>query len=700
MKRSPLEPHASSLSAGALPSAAREVGIEITQRNGVDVAMPKWSRGAPSTALWEDPRPYSPLEGSSSLDATIVAARDELIALQRSSGHWLFELEADCTIPAEYIMMMHFLGELDDPLERKIATHLRAKQAQHGGWPLYHGGELDLSCTVKAYFALKLAGDDPDAAHMARAREAILRHGGVARSNVFTRISLALFGELPWHGVPYLPVEIFLLPRWFPFHFDKVSYWSRTVMVPLLILCTLKPRAKNPRGVGVRELFVTPPEEEKHYFFKKGTRLSWIAKAFYAMDQIARRLDPLIPKSLRERATREAEAWMLERLNGEDGLGAIFPAMVNSVEVMTILGYPHDDPRLVTAKRSVHKLLVVGAHSAYCQPCVSPVWDSALASLAMQEEGGEPAVQASERALRWLASKQLSDEPGDWRVRRPHLEGGGWPFQFANPHYPDLDDTAAVVWAMQQSKDPAVFRENIERAVNWLVGMQSSNGGFAAFDVDNTRYYLNQIPFADHGALLDPPTSDVSARVVLVLGRLGRPQDRQTLRRAVEFLRAEQEVDGSWFGRWGSNYIYGTWSVLTAFAHAGIPPNDPAVRRAVAWLACEQNADGGWGESNDTYATPVPTDANGAVKTASTPFQTAWALLALIASGEARSDVVRRGVEYLLREKPIEGLWSHPDFTAPGFPRVFYLKYHGYAAYFPLWALAAYRNQLRLGTKH
>jgi squalene-hopene/tetraprenyl-beta-curcumene cyclase len=631
---------------------------------------------------------------STMLDRAVDAARDALIACQHASGYWLFELEADGTIPAEYIMMMHFLDEIDETLQRKLAHYLRAQQAGHGGWPLYHGGDFNMSCSVKAYYALKLAGDDPQAPHMARARAAILTRGGAARANVFTRIALALFGQLPWRGVPYIPVEIMLLPRWFPFHLDKVSYWSRTVMVPLFILCTRKPAAKNPRQIGIRELFTIAPDEERHYFRDALKQGGMLARVFLLADRLGRMIDPLIPARMRERATRRAEQWMLERLNGEDGLGAIFPAMVNALEAMTILGYSSDDPRRATAKRALQKMLVVGPSSAYCQPCVSPVWDTTLAVLGLQETGCAPSRAAATRALDWLRSVQILDEPGDWRVNRPNLAGGGWAFQFANGHYPDLDDTAVVAWAMHQAPNSADYHTSLHRALDWLVGMQSRNGGFGSFDADNTHYSLNKIPFADHGALLDPPTSDVTARVATALARVGRPQDKPALQRAILFLRREQEADGSWFGRWGTNYVYGTWSVLTALAQAGVGRDDPTVRKAVEWLSKRQNADGGWGESNDSYARP------GGANAASTPFQTAWALLGLLAAGEAASDSVRRGVDHLLRTQGGDGLWSDPNFTAPGFPRVFYLKYHGYSGYFPLWALATYRTLTRLGTTH
>jgi len=630
---------------------------------------------------------------ASPLDRAVGAAIGALIARQSGQGFWLFELEADCTIPAEYIMMMHFLDEIEPALQTKLAAYLRSHQASHGGWPLYHGGDLNLSCTVKSYYALKLAGDDPDAPHMARARKAILERGGAARANVFTRIALALFGELPWRGVPYIPVEIMLLPKWFPFHIDKVAYWSRTVMIPLFILCTLKPVAKNPRGVSVRELFTRAPEQERNYFRDAVKQGGVLARVFLLADRIGRLFDPFIPRRVRERATRLAESWMLERLNGEDGLGAIFPAMVNALEVMTLLGYAHDDPRRVTAKRALQKLVVEGTSSAYCQPCVSPVWDTALATLAMQESGEPAAAKAAKRALDWLVTRQVLDEPGDWRTNRQGLAGGGWAFQFTNGHYPDLDDTAVVAWAMHQAQNSRDYTTSVDRALDWLVGMQSKNGGFAAFDADNTYYSLNRIPFADHGALLDPPTSDVTARVVTVLARVGRPQDRPALARALEYLRAEQEADGSWFGRWGTNYIYGTWSVLMALAQAGTHADDPVMTRAVGWLRARQNADGGWGESNDSYA-------RAATRMASTPYQTAWALLGLMAAGQVGSDAVRAGIDHLLKTQQADGLWGDPSFTAPGFPRVFYLKYHGYCGYFPLWALAAFRTLIRRGITH
>ena len=618
---------------------------------------------------------------SASISRAVTALRQD----QHPEGYWSYEFEADCTIPAEYIMMMHFMDEVDLELERKIAVYIRSHQDAQDGWPLYPGGELDLSCTVKAYYALKLAGDSPDAPHMARARAAILARGGAVNANVFTKIALALFGQIPWRGVPFIPVEIMLLPRWFPFHISKVSYWSRTVMVPLFVLCTLKPRAANPRKVDVRELFITPPEEEKNYFPVR----SLLNGIFLTLDRMGRGLHRLVPGFIRARAIKRAEHWIIDRLNGSDGLGAIFPAMVNAHEVLAILGYDADHPYRVLTREALRRLVVESADSAYCQPCVLPVWDTGLACLALQEadsRGDHPSVL---RGLDWLKPRQLLDEVGDWSERRPDVRGGGWPFQFGNDHYPDIDDTPVIAWSMLESGQER-FEGNIERAAEWICGMQSRNGGYGSFDADNTYYYLNEIPFADHGALLDPPTSDVTARCVTFLSHLDRERFRPAIDRAVAFLYREQEANGSWFGRWGTNYIYGTWSVLVAMQAAGEELRAPSIRRAVAWLKDMQRPDGGWGEDNHSYFDPR--EAGRCAY--STSYQTAWALLALMAAGEVRSAAVDAGVAYLQRTQTADGLWSDASFTCPGFPRVFYLKYHGYSRYFPLWALARYRRLL------
>ena len=620
----------------------------------------------------------------SGLERGIQRAASALLAAQQEAGYWCFELEADCTIPAEYILMMHYADELDETLEQKLAVYLRAHQLEGGGWPLYYGGDAEISCSVKSYYALKLAGDSPDLPHMAMARETILRLGGASRANVFTRMTLAMFGQLPWRAVPFVPAEIILLPRWFPFHLFKVSYWSRTVMVPLSILYTFKARARNRKQISIRELFVRDPWEETGYFRTR----SLFNRILLVLDRIGLKLYPLVPRALRQRALKKAESWIIERLNGAGGLGAIFPAMVNAYEALELLGYPASHPLRVEEKQAIKNLLVINERTAYCQPCTSPVWDTAWACIALQENGDAASLEAAKQAFVWLAQEQLLAGPQDWMFNRAQAKSGGWPFQFVNSHYPDLDDTAAVAYAMHKSGD-ARFENAVQRAAGWLCGMQSSNGGFASFDADNDHTYLNQIPFADHGALLDPATEDVSGRCLMLLARLSDAPEVESVKdKCLQYLFRSQQPDGSWYGRWGTNYIYGTWSVLIALEEEEISPEHESVRRAAAWLRSVQHADGGWGEGCDTYFELSRRDQ--AVR--STSFHTAWAVLGLMSAGEVHSHAVQRGIEFLLRAQQADGFWRDPEFNAPGFPRVFYLKYHGYDKYFPLLALARYRN--------
>lgn len=625
------------------------------------------------------------------LDKSIDSAADAIIQQQKSDGHWCYELEADCTIPAEYILMMHHMDEVDEDLQQRFARYIRARQNEEGGWPLYYGGKIDISCTVKCYYALKIVGDDIDAPHMASARKAILARGGAARANVFTRLMLAMFQQVPWRGTPFIPVEIMLLPRWFFFHMDKVAYWSRTVMVPLFILCTLRVKARNPTGTDCQELFTTPPDQEKDWFVTRSPQ----GKFFLFLDEFGRSFEWMIPKFIRWIAIRKAEAWFIERLNGEEGLGAIFPAMVNAYLAMDLLGYPETHPHRQIARRALEKLIIHQGEIAYCQPCVSPIWDTGLAChalLSADENKYNHAIQAS---LQWLRGKQILHVKGDWAAGAKDIEPGGWAFQYENDYYPDLDDTAVVAWAMDRVSNSDEYKESVDKAVGWLKGTQSSNGGFAAFDVDNTHFTLNHIPFADHGALLDPPTADVSGRCVALLGRLKSADHKKAIDDCLRYLKKEQEPDGAWFGRWGTNYVYGTWSVLSALAEAGVDNSDPGIQKAVSWLKTVQRSDGGWGEDNDSFECQGTNESSLSGNQGSTSYQTAWALLGLVAAGEGESEAVRKGVEYLLSTQEKNGLWKDPWFTAPGFPRIFYLKYHGYSEYFPLWALAEYRKSLK-----
>lgn len=629
----------------------------------------------------------------SGLEGAIAKASRRLLDRRAADGHWCFELEADTTITSEYVLLRLFRGEQRDlAIEAKIGVYLRRIQGAHDGWPLYHDGPFDLSASVKAYFALKAIGDLPDAPHMARARAAIHAHGGAAGANVFTRILLALWRQVPWTAVPAMPVEIMLLPKWFPFHIDKVSYWARATIVPLVVVQSFKPGPKSALDLTIAELFPTPPHEVKKWPGGAHQKEPWVT-IFNAIDRILRVVDPCFPRWLRQRAIKKAEAFTRERANGVDGLGAIFPAMMNSLLLFELLGYPAHDPYVLQARESIERLLVVREDEAYCQPCVSPVWDTALSCHALLEAGDPESLAAAREALDWLAPRQVLDVTGDWAARKPGVRPGGWAFQYANPHYPDLDDTAVVVMAMDRV-DTSTFGEAISRAREWIEGLQSKDGGWAAFDADNAYHFLNNIPFADHGALLDPPTADVTARCVSMLAQLGEtPKTCAAMARGLDYLRREQMPDGSWYGRWGLNYIYGTWSVLCALNAASVPPSDATVRRASIWLQSIQNPDGGWGESGDSYRL----DYAGHVAAPSTASQTAWALLALMAAGDHDNETVDRGVAYLLATQTSQGEWKEQLYTGTGFPRVFYLRYHGYSSFFPLWALARYRN-LRAGT--
>jgi squalene-hopene/tetraprenyl-beta-curcumene cyclase len=622
------------------------------------------------------------------LDEAITRASESLVALQHSDGHWVFELEADVTIPSEFILLQHYFGRIEPELQARIAKYIRATQGADGGWPLFHGGALDLSASVKAYFALKAAGDPVDAPHMERARTMILAGGGARRCNVFTRILLALFGEVPWRAVPVMPVEIMLLPSWSPFHIAKVSYWSRTVLVPLLVLMALRPRARNPLGITVAELFREPPETVRDWI--GGPTSSPLSVAFGMLDRLLRVAEPFFPADARRRAIDKAVAFVTERLNGEDGLGGIFPAIANAAMMFDCLGYGSDHPGYASALASLRKLLVLDGERSYCQPCLSPVWDTALACHALMEVEDIRLEATVKRALDWLQTKQVLEVVGDWASARPGLRPGGWAFQFENPYYPDLDDTAAVALALDRFGSTR-YRVAIDRAAEWVLGMQSRGGGWGSFDADNTHFYLNHIPFADHGALLDPPTADVSGRCLSFLTQIGYGPDHPAVAAAIDYLRSQQEPDGSWFGRWGTNYIYGTWSVLTALNSAGLSADSPEMRRAVDWLIARQHKDGGWGEGGESYWPGAPRGDS----PYSTSSQTAWALLALMAAGEIGHPAVARGIAYLIDSQDEDGNWDEPWYTAVGFPRVFYLRYHGYRAFFPLWALARFRRLSR-----
>jgi len=491
--------------------------------------------------------------------------------------------------------------------------------------------------------------------------------------------------------VPELPVEIMLLPMWSPFHINKISYWARTTMVPLMVLAALKARAKNPKGVTIDELFLQDPRSIGMTAKAPHQSRAWFL-LFRSLDAVLRVVEPLFPKALRRRAIDAALAFIEERLNGEDGMGAIYPPIANIVMMYDALGHGPDYPPRASTRRALDLLLVVGEEEAYCQPCVSPVWDTTLTCHALIESGSGKAMASAKQGLDWLTPRQVLDFKGDWAVKAPNVRPGGWAFQYNNAHYPDLDDTAVIVMSMDRMRRWDGGRDYdaaIDRGREWIEGLQSRNGGWAAFDVDNLEYYLNNIPFSDHGALLDPPTEDVTARCISMLAQLGETaQTSKAVAAGIEYLRGTQLAEGSWYGRWGMNYIYGTWSVLCALNAARISHQDQMLRKAADWLVSVQNGDGGWGEDATTYRL----DYNGLTPAHSTASQTAWALLALMAAGEVDHPAVARGIQYLLATQTKKGLWDEQLYTATGFPRVFYLRYHGYSKFFPLWALARYRN--------
>jgi squalene-hopene/tetraprenyl-beta-curcumene cyclase len=626
------------------------------------------------------------------LDEAITRAQARLLALQRPDGHWVGQLEADTTITAEYLLLCRLLDRVSPDRERRAVRYLRRRQGPDGGYALFEAGPANLSATIKAYFAMKMAGVSPDDPVLVRARERIRAMGGPVRANVFTKILLALFGEYDWNGVPAMPVEIMLLPRGVFFTLDEVSYWSRTVIVPLLVIMDRKPVTWLPRHLGLDELWPEPRERASLRFPRRPEPFSWPAvvwkNLFIAADDALKIWERFSPRPFRRRAVEAARAWLEERLAVPGGLGGIYPAIANSILAMRLLGYADDHPLVAGQLKEIEALAVDGEDELYYQPCVSPVWDTSLAINALVESDLPPNHGALLQAAEWLLDRQIT-VPGDWHVKRPHLTPGGWAFQYRNDFYPDLDDTAMVLMGIAKlaGLDPDRVRATVDRGLGWFLGMESQNGGWASFDADNERLYLNNIPFADHGALLDPPTEDLTGRALELLGTLRYGPRFGPASRGIDFLRRTQRPDGSWYGRWGVNHIYGTWSVLRGLAAIGVDPAQPMVQRAIRWLEARQNADGGWGETCQSYEDPTLAGVGESLAS-----QTAWALLGLLAAGHTGGPSVERGIDYLLRTQGPDGSWEDTLWNGTGFPRVFYLKYHLYAKYFPLWALGVYRR--------
>jgi squalene-hopene/tetraprenyl-beta-curcumene cyclase len=631
-------------------------------------------------------------------------ARRCLLARQAADGHWVGELQGDTILESEYILLLASLGREQDERVAKAARYVLSQQMPDGGWNNYPGGPAELSVSVKAYFALKLAGHDPQAPYMRRARDLIRDLGGAARCNSFTKFYLALLGQLPYANCPAVPPEMMLLPRWAYFNVYAMSSWTRTIVVPLSIFYAHKPIRRLPEELGITELFVEPPDTP---FLPHPPTRRWLTwtNFFLVLDWAIKRVERWSWGALRRAALRRAERWLLDHFADSDGVGAIFPPMIYTVICLRCLGYADDSPEMRWALRQLDDLMIEEDDTLRLQPCFSPVWDTALTLNALADAGVPGRHPAVQQAVGWLLDKEVR-RPGDWSVRFPDLEPGGWFFEYQNGFYPDTDDTAMVLMALARTGQatepvpwwtnghgaadgPSGVRPAVRRAVNWLLAMQNRDGGWAAFDRGITHEVLTRVPFADHNAMLDPSCPDITARVLEALGPFGYRVGHPQVDRALAFLGATQCREGCWLGRWGVNYIYGTWQVLVGLRAVGCDMEQPMVRRAVAWLKQVQQPGGGWGESCRSYDDP-------SLKGQGTPAasQTAWALMGLMAAGEAGSGSVRAGVEYLLATQRANGGWQEEQFTGTGFPKVFYLKYHMYALYFPLMALARYQREV------
>jgi squalene-hopene/tetraprenyl-beta-curcumene cyclase len=616
----------------------------------------------------------------------IERSRRFFLTTQDVEGFWVGELQANVTLTAEYIMFRYFLGHIDGERLRKSVRHILRTQQADGGWNIYHGGPSELSATVEAYFALKLAGHAPDEPCMRKARELILAKGGVEKSRVVTKINLALFGQYDWQGIPTMPVEMMFLPNGFYFNIYEFSSWTRSVIVPLMVIFARKPRVALPGFPGIEELYSAPPEQRQLAVEWSQELVSW-RNFFVLADRFLKLLDKCPLDAVRTAAIRRAEAWILSHQDQTGDWGGIMPAMMNSVLALVSLGYTPTDPVIAKGLEAIERFGIETPDEFRLQSCVSPVWDTAIAVIALSEAGLSTTHPALVKAARWLVRKQVLCS-GDWSIKNRKGEPGGWSFEFFNDFFPDTDDTAMVLLALRLTQlGEEVSKHAYERGLAWLLSMQCTDGGWGAFDLNNNKRLLNKIPFADLESLLDPSTSDVTGRVLELLGKLGYPRQHPVVRRALRFLRKDQTREGAWYGRWGVNYVYGTWAVLTGLHAIGEDFSQAYIQRAIRWLEGCQNPDGGWGESCFSYEAPH-TKGMGT----STPSQTAWGIMALIESGKSRTPAVERGIRFLFDRQREDGTWAEEEHTATGFPKHFYINYHLYRNYFPLMALARYRS--------
>ena len=628
------------------------------------------------------------------VEEAIRRAQEWLLARQKEDGHWVGELEGDTILETEYVLLLEFLGNPDRQKQRKLCNYaVRHWQNEDGGFPLYPGGPSDISASVKVYFACKLAGFSADEEFMVRLRRCILNLGGVTRCNTFTKLYLAIFGQYDWEGVPTIPPEAILAPGWLYLNVYEMSSWSRAILIPLAVINAFRPTRPVPPGAAIDELFVGG-RHGKHLNLPWDQRpISW-RNAFLVVDRALKIHDRSPWKPFRRRALDASEQWLKERQYKSGGLGAIFPAMTHAVMAFKCLGYSDDSPEVQHELRELAAFEIEEGDEIRMQPCLSPVWDTAITLNALMDSGLPPNHPAIVKGIQWLLSKQTTHK-GDWAVKVKDTEPGGWYFEYENEYYPDVDDTVMVLMALYKyacpngeewTSAPEPIREAMRRGLAWVFAMQNRNGGWASFDKDNDKMILQYVPYADHNAMLDPATEDITARTLEMASYYGYTRGDPRIRRAIEFLRQRQEEDGSWFGRWGVNYLYGTWQVLRGLARIGEDIRSAMFQRATTWLKSVQNEDGGWGETCRSYDDPVAFKAKGP----STASQTAWALMGLINAGDARSPEVQRGLAYLVRTQRADGSWDEPWFTGTGFPRVFYLRYHLYCHYFPLWAMGQY----------
>ncbi|MEY2525489.1 MAG: squalene-hopene/tetraprenyl-beta-curcumene cyclase [Verrucomicrobiota bacterium] len=638
------------------------------------------------TARPQEGESYSSADAE--ISSAITRAQENLLRQQHGDGHWCGELLVDSTLCSDFILFMHWVGEVDEQTQLRCVRHILKRQLPDGGWNIYHGGSSEINASVKAYFALKLAGYSPDLPFMQEARADILRLGGIPAMNTFSKLYLALLGQFPWKYMPTIPVEMVLLPTWAPFHIYKMSSWSRAMLVPLSVINHFKPTRELPGLKQLHELYPLGTEHKDFRLPRDERFFSW-RNFFLTADEVLKAMHPLRLRPMRQRALEEAERWMVDRIGeGSDGLATVFPAMLNSMIALRVLGYSRAHPVYKKAEQDFAGLFVADADDFRIQPCLSPVWDTAINIISLAESGVPADHPALQKGADWLVSKEVRVR-GDWAKNNSHPEASGWAFEYNNVYYPDTDDTAMVLMALRlvEPADRPALDKLFSRALDWQLSFQCRDGGWAAFDKNVTTEWLEDMPFADHNAILDPTCSDLTARTLELFGYIDFDRNHPSVRRALKYLIDTQDHDGSWYGRWGVNYIYGTWQVLRGLRAIGQDMTQDWILRGRDWLESCQNDDGGWGETCASYDDPTLKGRG-----ESTASQTAWAVMGLCACNDLDRPSIQRGLRFLLSSQKADGSWDEPQITGTGFPKVFYLKYDFYRQNFPLLALATYVN--------